>query len=280
MRKILAILFLFVFFIFMLWIIRPTLQNKLTGTFANHHIPNVYQLLAVILTKDKTFYRTFWVPTVSTYSFYSFRHPQISGEDFLQVNSVIDVLRFLQSKGAQSTLQDMGVKYVIVPFDSEEKIFLTERKYDSKKYDQTITAIQKIPWLHRRILVDSLPIFQIADAKDHIWLKSTHGESDYLQENPTYYHINLKNVSKGDTLVFSEAYDSHWMLIIRENQSMYATSYHKMNSFILPKSGTYTVNIFYQPQMWVQDGAMISCVSLGIILVYLGITFVLYKKTT
>lgn len=277
MRKFLAAIFIIVFIGYLFFLLRPVLQNQLTGTFSNHTIPQSYQILAEKLAADKTFYRTFWVPTVPTYSFYSFTHPQVSAEDFLQVTDTASVLQFLQKSPAQTTLQNMGIKYIIVPIDSEKKIFLTERKYDNKQYLATISALQKIPWLHQVSLFGNLAVFRLDNAKEHFWLSYT-GSLEYTMIRPTQYQVSLHTVQKGEKLIFAETFDPQWILQV-DNKKIYTVDYNNMNSFALPQNGNYTLTMLYEPQKFIWYGAIISVVSiicLFLVLIYLS--FTIYKN--
>ena len=280
MKRFVSYIFIFLVVAYLLWLIRPGFQGKLTGTFREHYIPQSYLSLANYLSADKKFYRTFWIPTVPGYSYYSFTHPQISAEDFFHVTSVAEVIHKLQPPSSENLLQHLGVRYVFVPIDSEGKIFLTDRKYDAKKYQQTIQSVEKLSWLTPVGLFGDLYAFQVANPKDHFWLVTKDGKEkqvSYAFINPTKYSVNLQNIQSGDRLVFSESYDKNWEISKLQTTSQ---KYENLfNSFVLPKSGSYSVTVAYGLQKWVDIGMWISIISgAGIIAAIIDLQLFLRKN--
>lgn len=266
MRKIIARLFVGLIFFYLLWIVRPLFLGQLTGTFQSHSIPPEYTKLASFLTEDVTFSRTLWVPTTERYGFFSFIHPAISSYDLFQTTSISATLQVLSKSNAETMLSQESIKYIIVPDDSGKEIFLKDRKYDASQYVFTIKSLQKIAWLHEVPGFGNIRVFALANTKDNFWIDSLHAAVNYRTINPTEYIVYVKDVKKGDMLIFTDAYDSGWVLK-SNSQIASAKPFAKgINSFILPKSGDYTVRVSFKGQQWVVIGLWISGVSLVILL--------------
>jgi len=79
-------------------------------------------------------------------------------------------------------------------------------------------------------------------------------------------------------LIFSESYDSKWVAsVIGSKLEVASTKYHgRLNSFVLPIDGSYSLKIYYTPQDYVNIGVIISLVSLFFTLGTL--TFLIIKK--
>ncbi len=286
MKRYIPKLFLLVVVAYLLFLIRPALLGQLGGTFKGHQVPQEYIKLEKFLSGHHTFSRTFWLPTTQRFGFYSSTHPAIPALDYYHVSSISGVLDNLKKDGAEKQLQEASVKYVIVPFDSEGEIFLTDRKYDQTLYEKTVEEVEKISWLTEVSELGRIHVFAVNNPKDHFWTDSNL-KLFYISISPTDYEIKINNVKRGDKLVFSESYDSGWKAEIVNRQQatsnrkqveiIESTSYEKtLNSFVLPKGGSYTLRVFYQPQEWVNRGVWVSISS--IVIISSVVVYLLLKK--
>ncbi len=252
-------------------LIRPALFGQLTGTFKTVSLPNDYIKLEQFLSPQNNFSRTLWVPTQQRFGFNTNIHPVISAQDFFKTSGYSNVFKNIEKDKTKKLFQESVIKYVIVPYDSQEEIFLKERKYDEKQYEQAIKEIQNIPWLKRIDDFGKIAVFEIFYPRDHFWSPQEYLRVQYQYVNPTKYILNVQNAKKGDILVFSESFDKYWELQ-SEGFKVQSLKYHNMfNSFVLPKAGNYEVVIYYTPQDWVNLGVVISVTSLIVILVLLGL---------
>ena len=254
---------------YLLFLIRPALLGKLTGTFQTHHLPKEYARLASYLETQSTFSRTLWVPAIQRYGFYSSQHPEVSAYDFFHVTAISEVFGHLDNKATLPLLQESAVKYIIVPYDPEGEIFLTDRKYDQKKYESTVIQLQKMPWLKQIKGFGKIAVFEMNGAKDHFWSTDPAMHIAYQFKNPSEYFLSVKNAKAGDRIIFSEAFDSHWIAEINSSQNIIESrNYHKsFTSFLLPASGKYTLHVTYEPQKLVTMGLILSGWSLFMIVV-------------
>lgn len=280
MKRYIPQLFIIFVIAYLIFLIRPALFGQLTGTFQPHIVPQGYTRLEKFLNSQSSFSRTFWVPTTQRFGFYSSVHPAVSGEDFYHVASISGVLDNLRESNAEKELQKSGIQYVIVPFDSEAEIFLKDRKYDAVLYKKTIENIQKIAWLKELPGFGEIHVFKVPRPKDHFWL-SGQGSLNYTVINPTKYTVTIKNVEKGERLVFSESYDKYWIAQAKNEKGIKSQQYNALfNSFELPKDGSDTLTVEYAPQKLVNIGLWISGVTALAICLYFISYFVYGKKHT
>lgn len=287
---------------YLLFLIKPAILGQLGGTFKSSSVPSDYVKLEKFLVGQKQFSRTFWVPTTQRFGYYSPTHPEISGEDFFGVASVSGVLDELTNNrlpreqsslamtdGGRSSrekmLQEAGVKYVIVPYDSEGEIFLKDRKYDEKLYQQIVASVSAVPWLTRVPGFGKIAVFEVPNPKGHFYIDGCGLRvtgcrvSSIHMINPTKYEVTVNNVQKGDRLVFSEGYDRYWVARPKMQDArskMQESSLYdgRFNSFVLPQSGSYTLTIYYTPQNYVNIGLWIS----GITALVLGVSLILHES--
>jgi hypothetical protein len=265
-------LFLLIIVFCLLYLIHPALLGKLTGTFKSTVIPNEYVRLSNYLSSQNNFSRTFWVPTTQRFGFSSNNHSTISAASFFQLSDNPQIIKKLRSENTEKLLQESGVKYVIIPFDSEDEIFLDDRRYSEKAYLNTIKEINSIPWLKKMDGFGKIAVYEVPNPKDHFWSASKTLSLQYKFLNPVEYTLNIKNAKKGDRIIFSESYDSRWIArdISGEHKNssnpISSSRFDKIyNSFVLSESGNYALSIYYYPQLWVNIGMIFSISSIFLI---------------
>ncbi|MBI2033157.1 MAG: hypothetical protein HYT10_01690 [Candidatus Levybacteria bacterium] len=250
-------IFLIGVLLYLLFLIKPALFGELRGTFIPHTIPDEYIKLEGFLSSQPQFFRTFWVPTVGRYGLRSEQYPAVSAQEYFRIYDKGQLLKKLKENGIEKKLQELSVKYLIVPYDSEGEIFLNDRKYDNRQYVKTIKEIEKISWLKRVASFRQIGVFELNDAKTHFFSPQNRDLS-FTYRNPTEYIVYVKNAKKNDLIVFSESFDSHWVANIGGNL-IQSDPYNKLfNSFRLPKDGSYTFMVYYAPQKFVNIGLVVS----------------------
>lgn len=267
MKKYIPQLFILLVISYLLFLIRPALLGELGGTFQAHTLPQEYVTFEKYMVSQNSFSRVLWIPSLERFGFYSPTHPAVSAEDMYQVASIAGVLNNLK-RNTETFLQERSIKYIVVPYDAEGELFLKDRKYDGNLYKSTIAALQKIPWLQEIPGFGKIHVFELKDVKDHFWISNNQNTKvTYRVINPTKYQLTVSNAKKGDKIIFTDSFDSHWQITI-DGQEVSAQPYENMlNSFILPRSGSYTMELFYTPQKWVDIGLVISlltAISIGI----------------
>ena len=257
-----------IFTLFWLFTIRQAVFNQLTGTFKPMQVPLEYVSFENYIVQ-KQFSRTLWVPTTERFGFYSANHPAISAQDFFNNYTPKNLLAKLNKPGVEQLLQEAGVGYVIVPIDSRHEIFLDDRIYSEKAHQQTIVAVSKIPWLKPMRQFGDLAVFEVSGTKDHFWSPDSSLKISTQNIDPTKYEVTVTNAKKGELLVFSESFDPYWTASLDSESTAQESSkvYKKLfNSFSLPKSGNYSLEIYYSPQKWVNVGLWVSLCSLVILI--------------
>ncbi|MDP2637657.1 MAG: hypothetical protein Q8P26_01185, partial [Candidatus Levybacteria bacterium] len=262
-------LFLAFICFYLLFLIRPAVSGQLTGTFKSHNLPTDYIKLEQFLSKDKNFYRTFWVSAWERFGFRSDTHPAISGKDFINKYNPYDVADYLKNNNSQKILQQLAAKYVIVPFDPQGEIFLKDRKYDDAQYQKTIKDLRSIAWFKEVGGFGKIAVFEVPNPKDHFWTTSRTLSLKYQYISPVEYKVAIKNGKVGDLLIFSENFDSNWIITAVSGIKYKVSSIkygERFNSFILEKNGNYSLKVYYEPQKWVNFGLWISGITLIIII--------------
>jgi len=244
-----------------LWIflIQPGIFGQLGKNFKIVKVPKEYSLLKDFLAKDKAFYRTFWIPTFQRYGYFSNLHPAVRAPELFKDKDSISIAKEIGKPQMETLLKELGVKYVIVPYDSEEELFLKDRKYDDVMYRKTLAELRKIEYLKEAAGFGKIVVFQAGRANDRLFVNSSSGSIvNYTMHNPTKYMARLSNIKKGDVLVFSESFDVNWQAK-SGNKLINSKPYAKLyNSFTLVEDGNYNIEVNYLPQKTVNVGVLIS----------------------
>lgn len=261
-------LFLVFVIIFLLFLIHPALFSQLGGMFKTTSVPHDYVKLEKFLYNQPGFFRTLWVPSKQHFGFYSNTHPEMSAQILFNIFDDNSLFKKLTDRGVEKLLQEASIKYVIVPFDSEKEIFITDRKYDNTRYQKTISRLREIKWLREVEGFGKITVFEIENPKDHFWSPTSKIKISYKFINPTNYMVSVNNAKKGDRLVFSEKFDNYWkaqQIIGGGSQAaesnLESSKFSIFNSFILPENGDYSLEVYYKPQEWVDIGTRISVIT-------------------
>lgn len=261
--QITAVLFI-AFWLFSLRLIFAGEQNF----FKIHKIPESYvQLKDFIVNQDK-FFRTLWIPSWQRYGYFSDVNPAIGRGEIFKESSAAGMLRELNNKDSVKKLQNLSIKYVIVPEDSIGEIYLEDRKYSKKIYQQTLGETEKLSYLGEPVKFGEIAVFEVPNSKDRFYLNNVRATLTYKFINSTEYRVRLENIKSGDILVFSENFDKYWM-IYNSKFKIHSSKLNGLNSFALPESGSYEIKVYYKPQKWVYVGLVISAVTITLSFVYL-----------
>lgn len=169
---------------------------------------------------------------------------------------------------------------------------LTKGTYDVKIYSDSISDLDIIaiyPVKNNSSINTVDGDLQNQDTRDAFAPAGTHLPpariSEYEKINPTKYSLKISNATRPYVISFAESYDPLWQAYIdtrttdnaNGNENGYKTNsiplYGLTNGFYINKSGDYDLVLEYSPQVWFNQGLVISMVSL----VSMAIIFLLTK---
>ncbi len=257
-----------------LLLLNLTNLSKIGRTLTYSPVPKAYTSLMKFLDSQNDFFRTFWVPQRQRFGFLSDTHPAIWSSRILNVSNISEILKFLEGKDAERQLENLSVKYVIIPFDSEKELFLTDRKFDIKRYQEIIYRISKIPYLKGINGFGEIKVFQTRTHKDHFYL-TTGQNLPYKRISSSEYIVDISQIEKED-IVFSEKYSSGWVAYL-DGEKISSGKYERnLNSFKVKEKRSNSLEVFYEPQKFVDIGSFISVSTL---VVCIGCIILIKKKS-
>ncbi len=249
--SILTLLFLF----FWAFTIRQALLGQLNGTFATHTVSQEYIKLKNQLVKDKKFYRTLWVPRQQRFTFGSSLHPAVEASPLVTSTSSAELIEGFHKESIKKLIEDIGVKYVIIPEDSLGEIFLEDRKYSQKVRDQFEKELDNISWL-KKISSGPITIYETPIHKDLFWLEGP-GTVRYSMISPTKYTV-VVNTPSETKLILAQSYNSGWMA----NNIPSVRTDEGLNSFDLNEVNGKEIKIYFAPEKYYSLARWISLLAL------------------
>ncbi|MBI5613789.1 hypothetical protein HY947_02605 [Candidatus Gottesmanbacteria bacterium] len=259
-RTVVGILILF--FIF-LWgtVHREIFTPGLGGTFQEHGVNIEYTQLKDFLLKDKEFGRMLWVPTTHKLGFSSGLHPSISAMDVLKSTNSAELFDRLQNSETLRKLEEWAVSYIVVPEDTSAEIFATDRRYDDKKYQEALRAMEIVPGFHVAAQLGKIVVFQSNLPVRHVWIIGDGNISvsaEYKKLSNTSYILDKPIGITLTALYLSERYDPGWVARIGDLRIASTKTDTNINMFNIPDGASDSILIEYEPQKYVIAGMILS----------------------
>jgi len=134
-----------VFIIFWSFTIRPLWLGQLTGNFKPQTIPIEYEKLKDMLIEDTIFSRTLWIPSKEKFVYSSDVHPALTSASLFNNASLSGVMTIASSSSFLTSINEAGIRYVILPKDIEGTLYMTEYKFDATLRERMIQTIEQTP---------------------------------------------------------------------------------------------------------------------------------------
>lgn len=272
-----------------LLIVRPAFFGSLGGLFKTTPVPSEYRLLKNFLADQNDFFRVLWVPEKQRFGFSSNNHPAVNSQALVNLISAesqanIDCLGndrcfdkellFMQKADAEALLARLSIKYIIVPYDSEEEIFMANREYNSDQRAKVEKFLDGISWLRKVNIDNKFAVYETASYYSQFFGKE--GEKIIWERlSPVRYRVKIDKAAEPLSLYFSESYDRFWQARSPNGKIYQALEDGLINRFDLDEMGGAAISVEYLPQKSVDFWAGISAAALLIYIVY----FISLKNT-
>lgn len=254
------------FILYGMFLLRPVIVDPPRGTFQQKSVPVEYSRLKNSLLGDEQFYRTLWVPRQHRYALATRTHPSVEAMPLFNAKNNTELLKELKGPKAEVFLKNAGIKYVIVPYDTEGEIFLYDRKYSEKERQRFEKALDNTSWLEKR-QDGVLTIYETAAYNDLFTISS--GEFSYFPMGGNY-KIAFTTQAPA-TLTFSQNYSPLWQLTLDTGEVITPTKTQDgFMEFVIPKSGMYTAEVSYGGDIYYIYGRVISGITLFVMIGLFG----------
>ncbi len=129
--------------------------------------------------------------------------------------------------------------------------------FPKEDYQRTIGQIEKLQIDGKVLDWSTLSETEKADSLND----NDHGEVSYQRVNPTHYKVKISGITRSQTLIFSETYDSLWQL---DGQSSFSV-YSMLNGFRIDHNGEY--DLYFTAQRYVWPSLIISGLTLALLII-------------
>lgn len=257
----LTIIFLWIF------LIRQAFFGGLSGTFRKQEIPHEYLRFTSFITSQPEYFRTLWIPKQSRFGPVSGLHPAFSSEFISNASTAAEFAIRFDSPDMQNYLDELAVKYVVVPDDVMGEIFLEDRHYDPRQRAEWERYLDNVDWL-KKISTNGITVYETVRHNDHFWM-SNGKILGYRMLSPDRYEITLTSQSRA-TLFFSEGFHPGWQLQEGSDVIISNRTSTGLNSFNLPQGFSGKVEVYFYPETYVQWGSVVSVTTfIGVIIFYI-----------
>ncbi len=264
-KKYVPSFFLLLTICYLLLLIKPAWSGELSGTFKLNKVPEESIELKNFINDQPGFFRTFWIPQKQRFAFYSDNHPAIDGLYFFNLESASSIIDKLKTKEGEKELFFSGVKYVILPDDSEGELFIKDRQYDPTTRAELEKSLDRIIFLRKIKIFNQSAVYETQNFTDRFWLENqTQKDSliEWRMMNPTQYLVTIKNLNKPVVLGFSENYDLKWRAKINGKEIKSQKIYERFNSFKIDETKNIDIVVEYSSQKYLFFGMVITVLTL------------------
>jgi len=255
-----------IFISFWIWLIRPVLSGSLGGTFTQKKVPEQYKDLQVFLQHEPGFYRTLWVPRQSRFTFTSSNQLSIEAGPLLGATDAATLSTAMHALDIQEHIAQLGIRYIIVPFDPYGELFTYDRAYSQTKRAEVEEVLDRVLWLKKTRSHD-IAVYETPQSKDRFWLAQ--GElKGWRRIADDRYEADIV-IAEPTRLMMSESFHTGWQVSIDGIRTSATKEPFGIMSFPLSRAGTYTAIIEFAPRRWFEFSRWISLITLGVVSVYL-----------
>ena len=193
--------------------LKPLVTGEVGTLFVSRTIPQDYKTLGTFMAKQKEYFRTYWVPSVSRWNSYSTTHPQLSGANIAQSSwneigsshsmetgqKMRDVIMEPFSKPYADKLFDYSsVKYVIVPLRDTQNDDDFFRSYGNSR-EYFINELNKRDFLTRiDIGTKDIVVYENKDYQQNITSFNQLSQVSDIKEMETLYNRNRQLMNNSD----------------------------------------------------------------------------------
>jgi hypothetical protein len=266
----------------------PTFSGQLQGTLAYRTFPQNYNSLRDVIQSDNDFGRVLWIPDREMYGYSSLNHPAVSLNQLRQQPTCIDILclpvknsvtptdsertysltdlqseiseklQFLNSPDAPELLNQLGIKYIVIPEDHDKSIFQYDRKYNQGVKDQFSLAISNISYAQKLFQDSGLELYKL-NQNTGVFKVTIGNEiqvAQYQSISPSEYLVTIPDNTS--SLIFAQSYNSNWSVI--DNGQIIYSAPHQLfgNTFAINPSSSRQVKVKFQGQQVADVGWLYS----------------------
>ncbi len=277
--------FLMLATLYLILLIMPAWTGQLVGTFKKLSIPSDYVKFGQLVSSKSNFSRILVVPWRNRFVFESENHPILDASTVFNTTDINNIGKMMKAPETIGILEKLAVKYIVIPDDFTKEIFLSNRTYDVQKKRAIENVLDSIQYLNKDKAFKGLTVYEFNKSYGLFYSTLSNGISvshSSYKINPVTYTVDINTLERPIKVIFSQVYDSNWVLWDGGKIIPSKKTSDGLNSFALTSLITNQVTVYYKNQRALNTGIFISLSLLLILIVffYIKITkrFKLGKK--
>lgn len=240
--------------------LRFVINGQVSGNSTPPKITTEYIQLSQVLIADLVPSRSLWLPQAHRFGFQSDIHPALSAQDIFSESSPSGIQRLLQDESTWNLLDGVGVGYIIVPDDIEQRIFIEDYQYQNTLRESLINHLDTVSKLQRLPQFTSLGVYRITRTPSFFWLNNMpivaqSGSNDR-------WLVSLPQRTSSQKLHVAMTYDPNWVLTVDNINVVPEQSMTGMMQFTLPSGSAGIAEFTYSGIPTVLYGALISGITI------------------
>lgn len=156
----------FAFLAYWIFTIRALFSGQAAGNFKPISLPKEYVALKDFLASNPVPSRTLWIPQREKFAYYSDTHPLLNADELFHNASVFAIIALTKDSAFMQTLSDAGIRYVIVPQDLEQRLFMDNYRFDPQLREALISALTQTD-MKRRAAFQDVAVFENLEYSMH-----------------------------------------------------------------------------------------------------------------
>ena len=222
----------FLVIILFAWNTKPVFTREIKTMFIPRQINNDYFIFKNFILKQPEYFRSLWVPTVSSWSIFTNNHPKISEVgDLTELYADIEggisekLINLFNNPDLKTYLDISAIKYVIIPIrdttndDNPFYYYGDDRQRYIDKLDK-VKYLKKINIGTRDLIIyenlDNKPVIYQTNKSETLAENVPYTNIEYNQVGPTEYKVKLTDISSSVFINFSDTFNKEWRLRVGE----------------------------------------------------------------
>lgn len=153
-----------VFLLFWFGLSLPAFRGELAGTFRPKNVPVDYLTLRNWLVSEHETARILWIPRHQRFGYTAWGQKVLNSQDEIADVSPQEFVQLLDTSEGKRMITEKQIRIFVVPYDSEQEIFISDRKYDDEKRKEWLTALDALDWIQKvpiAGITDSIAVYNV-----------------------------------------------------------------------------------------------------------------------
>ncbi|MCX8008444.1 MAG: hypothetical protein N3A54_01935 [Patescibacteria group bacterium] len=247
------------FIVFWIFCLRYVFLGYVTGNMSPPSVSDDYIMLKNMLVNDRNFGRVLWLPIPEKHGFRNEIHPAVSVNSILSESSPSGIVRLFETDEVYASLRVYGISYVVVPEDTEKKIFLDDYSFNPHARNAIVEVLDRISYLQKHEKFKNLSVYSFSNLYDPIRFN---GEGiPIASEKEDIWRMKLGKRENEGILHVDFSYDPHWKVEVGDHVISPIQSDRNFMKFIIPQGNEEYAVLRYASSSIASIAAIISWIS-------------------